>query len=406
MQPLQRAAGDGLGVIAVRHERKSGGDIGDSGRGSSAFGGAVDTLITIHRGDGNTAATVRVVESISRYDDVPPKLYIELGPDGYTVLGEEGDIANQKARAYLLESAPTSEGDAESVDELAKGAGVGKTALRDATAGLVGESLLHRTGAGKRGDAYRYWRAVIDSSAYRVTVADGRNSDTKSTPSEPGAPSMLDRHVGELVPDPSAASAIHSSATTTLYTEESKSEVPTVAEQLELPAAGVTVTVDGQALELRPGSKVPEDLMAEARQHKVGLIERLGQDEPPKRYQRLSPGETANDAELAGIERQVSEHGVCLLWSEVLQDHIAFYATEPDRAKVPPGFVPFCATELRELFGADRPDMSPDTLRLIHTAKVLGATVTGHHEGQRCPEEAPMRCSACGEGVRQEPEPK
>ena len=49
MKPLQLAAADGLGVVVGRHERKSGGDIGDSARGSSAFGGAVDTIITISR---------------------------------------------------------------------------------------------------------------------------------------------------------------------------------------------------------------------------------------------------------------------------------------------------------------------------------------------------------------------
>jgi AAA domain len=35
--PLLRAAANGLAVVSVRHERKAGGDVGDSGRGSSAF---------------------------------------------------------------------------------------------------------------------------------------------------------------------------------------------------------------------------------------------------------------------------------------------------------------------------------------------------------------------------------
>jgi hypothetical protein len=43
--PLQVAAGDGLAVIVLRHERKSGGEVGDSGRGSSAYSGACDIVL-------------------------------------------------------------------------------------------------------------------------------------------------------------------------------------------------------------------------------------------------------------------------------------------------------------------------------------------------------------------------
>src|ERR1700689_3865482 len=35
MLPLQHAAAAGIGTILSRHERKSGGEVGDSGRGSS-----------------------------------------------------------------------------------------------------------------------------------------------------------------------------------------------------------------------------------------------------------------------------------------------------------------------------------------------------------------------------------
>ena len=46
MQPLQQAAAaEGLGVLVSQHERKSGGEVEDSGRGSSAFAGAADIEI-------------------------------------------------------------------------------------------------------------------------------------------------------------------------------------------------------------------------------------------------------------------------------------------------------------------------------------------------------------------------
>jgi hypothetical protein len=43
-RPLQEAAAKGLAVISVRHERKSGGDVANAGRGSSAFAGERLTL--------------------------------------------------------------------------------------------------------------------------------------------------------------------------------------------------------------------------------------------------------------------------------------------------------------------------------------------------------------------------
>jgi len=79
--PLIRAAARGLAVISIRHERKAGGDVADAGRGSSAFGGAVDTVITIRRGEGKSASTVRSIAALSRFDDVPDTLVVELTGD-------------------------------------------------------------------------------------------------------------------------------------------------------------------------------------------------------------------------------------------------------------------------------------------------------------------------------------
>jgi hypothetical protein len=45
MFPLQKARDRALGVLQIRHERKEGGQLGDSGRGSSAFAGAVDIIL-------------------------------------------------------------------------------------------------------------------------------------------------------------------------------------------------------------------------------------------------------------------------------------------------------------------------------------------------------------------------
>ena len=64
----------------------------------------------------------------------------------------------------------------------------------------------------------------------------------------------------------------------------------------QLRSCGVSVSVDQDELVLRPGNKVPADLLPEVRQHKAGIIDRLravgdGQapplDRPPKTEQEL-----------------------------------------------------------------------------------------------------------------------
>ena len=64
----------------------------------------------------------------------------------------------------------------------------------------------------------------------------------------------------------------------------------------QLRSRGVSVFIDQDELVLRPGNKVPADLLPEVRQHKAGIIDRLravgdGQpaplDRPPKTEQEL-----------------------------------------------------------------------------------------------------------------------
>src|SRR5436190_1586116 len=47
IEPLQRATAAGVGVVLVRHDRKGSGEVGESARGSTAFGGAVDVILQL-----------------------------------------------------------------------------------------------------------------------------------------------------------------------------------------------------------------------------------------------------------------------------------------------------------------------------------------------------------------------
>jgi hypothetical protein len=99
IQPLQQAAAvHDLAVVIVRHDRKSGGEVGDSSRGSSAFAGAVDTIVQMRRAEGNVRSSIRVLSSLSRFDEVPDTRVIELTDEGYVALGSEFAVAEREAR--------------------------------------------------------------------------------------------------------------------------------------------------------------------------------------------------------------------------------------------------------------------------------------------------------------------
>lgn len=95
------------------------------------------------------------------------------------------------------------------------------------------------------------------------------------------------------------------------------------------------------------------------------------------------PEGAPQEDELAEIVRRVNEEGLCVLWSTTLKDHIAFYKTPNDLARMPPGYVSYSDEELRTLFGDSETAPSPSALRLIHEAKKIagGKVVENSPEG-------------------------
>jgi len=157
MQPLQQAANEGIGVVAVRHERKSGGDVGDSGRGSSAFAGAVDIVLSLRRPEGNSKRTVRLIQALSRFSETPAELLIELTETGYVALGLPHEAAVKEARDAILAIAPRTEAEAADLKELVEGANAKRPTAQRAIEELLKESVLKRIGEGKRGNPFRYF---------------------------------------------------------------------------------------------------------------------------------------------------------------------------------------------------------------------------------------------------------
>ena len=125
----------------------------------------------------------------------------------------------------------------------------------------------------------------------------------------------------------------------------------------QLDDLGVSITSNGEKLSLKPASRVPEQLMNEIRLYKSDLLDVL-----------------PNDEELDDIVRHVREDGYVLLWSNVLEDSVAFIQKDYDPMELPLAFTPYTLDELCMLF-ADN-SLSADSLRLIHIAKKRGGTVT------------------------------
>ena len=170
--PLQDAAAKGLAVVVARHERKGGGDVGESGRGGSAFSGAVDIVVSIRRGEGKTKPTVRVLQTLSRFSETPESVVIDMTETGYVVLGDCASVATLEAERALLDRLPDTEDHAADLETLrTMDPVIGKSATKIAIANLMKAGDANRVGSGKRNDAYRYFRAVktlVSTQTYRV----------------------------------------------------------------------------------------------------------------------------------------------------------------------------------------------------------------------------------------------
>jgi hypothetical protein len=88
---LDLAARNKLALSMSRHDRKSGGDVGLSGRSSIQLSGLVDVILHLVRQPGNEA-TVRTLEIVGRVPGLPAEQTIELVGNSYVNHGEETTV--------------------------------------------------------------------------------------------------------------------------------------------------------------------------------------------------------------------------------------------------------------------------------------------------------------------------
>ncbi len=118
---------------------------------------------------------------------------------------------------------------------------------------------------------------------------------------------------------------------------------------------------DGQRLVLHYESPPPDDLRQELRQHKPEILSLLKPQAPIWHAHEIA--------------KAVREEGVCIFWSDLFGEMVAFIKDETFKGRVPCGIVAYSDAELYKLFGSTQ-SLSHDTLGLIHEAKRHGGKVT------------------------------
>jgi hypothetical protein len=105
-----------------------------------------------------------VLRALSRYQETPQELVIDLQGGGYEALGTGEQVIMRQAEEALLdilpgpaeEAIPFEGGADDTIMGRVKEAKLPRTTLHRALASLVERGLVERLGGGKRGDPYRF----------------------------------------------------------------------------------------------------------------------------------------------------------------------------------------------------------------------------------------------------------
>jgi len=100
--PISQLAKKNIAVLIVHHDRKSGGDYGNAARGSNALTGFVDIIVEMGRLDDGQSPTRRVLKTLSRFDESPSEVVIDLENGRYVTLGDKTEVNKQQKLDTLV----------------------------------------------------------------------------------------------------------------------------------------------------------------------------------------------------------------------------------------------------------------------------------------------------------------
>lgn len=156
IEPLRIAAAYNIAVVLVRHDRKADGQVGDTGRGTNAWAGAVDIVMSYRWGP-NIESSYREIHALSRYSATSGKTHVVL-KEGIFERCLGPDIAQDDAEEKIFAIAPLAEHDAMSAHALIKQAKTFKTTGNTAIKKLVEDGKLQSIGKGAKGSPKLYYK--------------------------------------------------------------------------------------------------------------------------------------------------------------------------------------------------------------------------------------------------------
>jgi hypothetical protein len=166
MAPLRVIAEADIAIWTARHAGK--GDSGhretvDVGRGASAYAGVVDTLCVLEGAQGQKGhPNRRQLRLVSRDDDVPERVTVELKDGRYISHGDAFNVETREARAHALDLLGDDEASAKRITTLLErdeGDDFSHSTMNRALDGLMHDGLVTgRKGAGEASSrAFGYW---------------------------------------------------------------------------------------------------------------------------------------------------------------------------------------------------------------------------------------------------------
>lgn len=189
--PLNAIVAAGAALLLIHHVRKSDGGEGQASRGSGALTGFVDTIVELRRYDAENAHDRRrVLKAWGRFDETIPESVLELGEDGYRVIGDKADVGRSDRmdtiRGILRDACAGLTVD-EVRDRWPTEPKPGKGTVRaDLNAG-TGERRWQRVGTGARNDPHRFGLDGFVSSKQGVT-GERNESGSERVTAYPGGP--------------------------------------------------------------------------------------------------------------------------------------------------------------------------------------------------------------------------
>jgi hypothetical protein len=165
LAPLQRLAATGLAALVLHHPGKKDSGPGPSGRGSGALLGCADILVEMrwYRRAAEADRRRRLV-ALSRYEETPRQLVVELNADGTDYLAH-GSFAEEEFASHwgvllaLLRPAPRKLTRAELYRQWPGEERPDPASLYRWLRRAVAAGLLRQDGRGQRHHPFRYWLA-------------------------------------------------------------------------------------------------------------------------------------------------------------------------------------------------------------------------------------------------------